>query len=480
MNTFTRGVRNAFRNQVRTFSIVVILGLSIGLALAMLLAHQAVEQKITSVKSSVGNTITIAPAGFSAFSQANNALTTNSLSKVGSLAHVTKLTETLTDRLTTIGSAQPSFSFGSNSTSSNSNNQTSLTSPVTLNSGSSGSAGGAGPRLFVSGGGSLPSNFSPPITILGTNDPTAVEGNAITISSGKTISGSNDTNNALVSTNMASKNSLKVGSTFSAYGTNLTVAGIFKASTEGANNDIVVSLPTEQRLSGQSGDVTNAVATVDSLDNLSATTTAVKNLLGSSADVESAQDQANATVQPLQSIKSVSLYSLIGAVIAGAVIILLTMIMIVRERRREIGVIKAIGSSNLKVVLQFMTEAVTLTVLGTVIGIVLGVVAADPITRTLVNNSTSSSTSVPAGAVLQTGGGQAIQRFAGAGGSTNFVTRGRGLGVFRSNISNIHAAVGWSIILYGLAAAIAIAILGSVVASWFIAKVRPAEVMRAE
>jgi putative ABC transport system permease protein len=156
------------------------------------------------------------------------------------------------------------------------------------------------------------------------------------------------------------------------------------------------------------------------------------------------------------------------------------MIMIVRERRREIGVIKAIGSSNLKVVLQFMTEAVTLTVLGTVIGIVLGVVAADPITRTLVNNSTSSSTSVPAGAVLQTGGGQAIQRFAGAGGSTNFVTRGRGLGVFRSNISNIHAAVGWSIILYGLAAAIAIAILGSVVASWFIAKVRPAEVMRAE
>jgi len=474
MNTFTRGVRNAFRNQIRTFSIVVILGLSIGLALAMLLAHQAVEQKINSVKSSVGNTITIAPAGFSAFSQANNALTTSQLSKVSSLAHVTKLTETLTDRLTTIGSAQPTFNFGGNSSSSNSNNQTSLTSPVTFNTNNS----GTGPRLFVSGGGSLPSNFSPPITILGTSDPASVSGSSISVSSGKTISGSGDTNDALVSTTMASKNNLKVGSTFTAYGDTLTVAGIFKASTQGADNDIVVSLPAEQRLSGQRGDVTSAVATVDSLDNLSATTTAVKNLLGSSADVESAQDQANATVQPLQSIKSVSLYSLIGAVIAGAVIILLTMIMIVRERRREIGVIKAIGSSNPKVMLQFMTEAITLTIMGAVIGIALGVVAADPITRTLVNNSSGSTSTASAGFPGAAGG--AIQRFAGAGGSTNFVSRGRGLGVLRSNISNIHAAVGWSIILYGLAAAVVIAVMGSAVASWFIAKVRPAEVMRAE
>src|SRR5476651_1078772 len=109
MNVLTRGVRNAFRNQIRTFSIVVILGLSIGLSLAMLVAHQAVGQKISDVKSSVGNTITIAPAGFSGFSQVNNSLTTAQMDKVKTLSHVATLTETLTDRLTTIGSTQPSF-----------------------------------------------------------------------------------------------------------------------------------------------------------------------------------------------------------------------------------------------------------------------------------------------------------------------------------------------------------------------------------
>jgi putative ABC transport system permease protein len=53
-------------------------------------------------------------------------------------------------------------------------------------------------------------------------------------------------------------------------------------------------------------------------------------------------------------------------------------------------------------------------------------------------------------------------------------------GGLRNNLSSIHAAVGWSIILYGLAAAVIIAVVGSALASFLIAKVRPAEVMRAE
>ena len=141
---------------------------------------------------------------------------------------------------------------------------------------------------------------------------------------------------------------------------------------------------------------------------------------------------------------------------AGAVIILLTMVMIVRERRREIGVIKAIGASNIKIMIQFMTEAITLTLLGAVIGIGIGVVAGNPITKLLVTNSTNSSTS------------------AGPGGFR------RAFGGIRNSLSSVHGSVGWSIILYGLVGALVIAIIGSTLASYFIAKVRPAEVMRAE
>lgn len=477
MSVINRGVRNAFRNSIRTLSIVVILGLSIGLALSMLLAHQAVSQKINNVKSNVGNTITIAPAGFSGFSEVNNALSISQLDKVKSMAHVTSLTETLTGRLTTIGSEQPSF-FGNQS--SNSNNQTSLTSPITINT------SGRGRRFFVNGGSnSAPINFSSPIQILGTTNPAQLAGGAnATIKSGQMIDGSKDSNNALVSTAMASKNNLKVSSTFTAYGVNLTVYGIFSTSTRAGDDMVVVSLPAEQRLSGQPEDVTSAVATVDSIDNLSSTTSAIKNTLGSSADVTNSQTQTQNTIDSLKSIQSVSLYSLIGAVIAGAVIIFLTMLMIVRERRREIGVYKAIGASNLKVVGQFMTEALMLTALAGVVGIVIGIVAADPITHTLVNNSSSSSQTgaaaqgVPGGFAQRFGGGNPPGDF---GGSGNFVRRGRGFsGALRSNITDIHAVVGWNVLGYGLAAALLIAVVGSGVASWFIAKVRPAEVLRTE
>ena len=451
---------------------MVILGLSIGLALAMLLAHQAVNQKINNVKSSVGNTINISPAGFRGFVGGGNPLTQDQLNKVKSVNHVVALSETLTDRLTS--------------------DNTNLQSAI--------DAGSLGQRFVVNGGGEAGStaggftNFTPPVMVIGTNDPTNLDnagGGTFNLKGGQVFSSTSTDNVALVGSDLASKNSLSVGSTFTAYGTTVKVVGIFDAGNTFANNQLIMPLATVQKLSGQTSDITSATATVDSVDNLDSTTTAIKNTLGSVADVTNGQTRTQDTINSLKNIQSVSLYSLIGAVTAGAVIIFLTMLMIVRERRVEIGVTKAIGASNAKVIWQFMVEAVTLTVLAAVVGIIIGVVAADPITRTLANNASSSSslTTSSGPVVRQFGNGGAVSVGGGStssgpvtigvGGGPSFVARGRGFGVLRSNITNIHAAIGWSILVYGLVAALVIAGVGSLIASWTIARVRPAEVMRA-
>lgn len=470
MNPVSRGVRNAFRNSVRTGSIVLILGLSIGLSLTMLVAQKAVEKKIESVKSSIGNTISVSPAGFNPGSSTNNALTTTQLDKLKTLPNVSSITETLSDRLPTTGSSSPTFGRFGDSNSSGST--TSLTSPVTLSS-----------NRFMSGGDSGDTSstptFSLPISFLGTTTPTSVNGTTISLKSGTTIDGASDTNNVLISNTMASKNNLSVGSTFSAYNATLTVAGIFNTSTQGAEDTVVLSLPALQRLSGQSGTVTSATITVDSLDNLSSVTSAVKSNLGSNADVTSAQDEANNAVAPLNSVKTVSTFSLIGAMVAGAVIILLTMIMVVRERKKEIGVVKAIGGSNLRIVSEFMVESLTLAVLGAVVGLIIGVVGGQPVTKILVNNSTSSSTTVQTAQRPGGFGGPAPD-----GGGTRRAFGSFGAGVRRNGavrgIGNIKTEIGPSILLEGFGAAVLIAVVGSALAAGMISKVRPSTIMRAE
>jgi putative ABC transport system permease protein len=452
MNVISRGMRNAFRNLTRTVSIVIILGLSIGLAMVMLIANQAVNSKINQVEGSIGTAVNIEPAGYDSFSGANNVLTVKQLRKVSSTKHVTGVTELLAGGLQTNGTSV----LGNVSQDAS----TSLISPDKLNKSSSDgtdSYSGAGYTIARPSNKPLGGNVSLPVDIVGSTnpiDPVTVSVTSLKLVGGRFINGTANTNQAMISQGMASKNNLHLGSTFTAYSKTLTVVGIFNSDTDSGNNHVIVSLPAEQRLSGQSGDVSSAYATIDSLDHLASATRAIHKELGN-ADVTSLQQQAEQALQPLDSTRAIALYSLIGAVSAGAIIILLTMIMIVRERKREIGVIKAIGFSNLRIMSQFMVEAVTFTALGAVIGLAIGFAGGSPITSELVKNSTPGS-STAVGGLPQPGFG---------------LTEG---------VTNVHAAVGWLTIADGLGAALIIAVIGSALASFFIAKVRPAEVLRSE
>jgi putative ABC transport system permease protein len=291
-------------------------------------------------------------------------------------------------------------------------------------------------------------------------------GNTVTFTSGIALDATKDDNVAMIGAALAEKNNLSAGSTFTAYDETITVSGVYDTGNTFSNNGVIMSLLSLQRLSGQTGSVTSATVTVDSVDNIDSTVTAIQTELGDSADVVSNQDNTDQIIAPLESVKTIATYSVIGSMLAGAVIILLTMVMIVRERRREIGVLKAIGAPNRTVMGQFITEAVTLTVMGMLVGLVIGVAAANPLTQTLVTNSSSSASQQVA-----TGPGQGMGRM--------FPVRGIG-GSAIANARDVQASVGWEMLGYGVLVALLIAIIGSAFPAYIISKVRPAEVMRAE
>lgn len=458
MSALSRGVRNAFRNVLRTGSIVVILSLSIGLIIAMLAARQAVNDKIASVKSSVGTTVTISPAGFGGGQGGGEALTSDQLSQVAKVTNVSSVLTTLSDRLTTSDSSLVSAiepgSLG-NRQSQNSGVDFQAPPQETNRSRSSSSSGSSS---------TVTRTFTMPVQVTGVSDATLTSvygGSSLTWSSGQAFDARQDANVAVVGTTLATKNSLTVGSTFTAYSTTVTVVGIYDAGSTFANASAFMPLTTLQRLSSQTGAITSATATVNSSDNLATATTAIKTIFGDKADITNSQTVADNTVKPLQSVSSIALFSLIGAVVAGAVIILLTMVMIVRERRREIGVMKAIGSSNLGIVRQFIAEAVMLTAMALVVGLGIGIVASTPLTDALVTNSSSTTST----ATTRGFGGPGMRGF----GTTSSQT-----------IKNIQASVGLQTLLLGLGAAFAIAVIGSAIPAFLISKVKPAEAMRNE
>lgn len=451
MNTVTRGARNAFRNTIRTGSIVIILSISIGLVIAMLSARQAVETKIEAVKSSVGNTVSISPAGVRGFEGGGDPLTVTAIEKINNIQNVTSVYGTLSDRLTSgdttdLESSVELGALGKRRANENSaTTNTDTDRPVENNR----------PDPSVS------------ITISGIENgenASTFGGSTITWDSGELFDTTADKNEAVIGTKLATKNSLKVGDTFTAYGKSITVTGIYDAGTDFANNGVFVSLSSLQRLSDQESSVTSAVATVDSVDNLESATTAIKSSLGDVADVTNNQETVTAAISPLENVKTIALFSLIGAIVAGAVIILLTMVMIVRERRREVGVMKAIGASNIGIMKQFISESITLTALALVVGTGIGIVASSPLADVLVSTS-SSSTNETSGR-----GGP------GSGGGAGRGTLGRSL----QSATDIQSSVGTEILLYGVGATLLIAILGSAIPSFMISKIKPAEAMRSE
>jgi putative ABC transport system permease protein len=463
MGILKRGIKDAFRNGVRSVAIILILSVSLSMALVMLIALRTVTAKIGSVKSSIGNTITISPAGVRGFEGGGELLTDSNATDVAALANVAKVTKVMTDRLTSadtnlVSSIEPG-SFGDRQSRRTGESYGPPPEDTSLNRNSGSTSSTGAQRTFLM-----------PIQVMATSDfgvASSLGVSEFKITAGANFATDSTERIALVGSDLATKNSLAVDSTFSAYGQIIKVVGIYDTGNKFSNSSIVLPIATLQKFSEQTGQYSSFIVQTNSIDSLEAVTNAIKSKLGSSADVVSSQDTSASAVKPLENIRTISLYSLVGSLAAGAIIIFLVMTMIVRERRREIGVLKAIGSTNLGIMGQFTIESMILTLISSLVGVVLGFFLSNPVLRVLISNTESSQNTVN----FAPGAGRGAAMLARIGG---------GIGNTREILQNLQATVGIEIVLYGLLAALVIAILGSAIPAYFIAKVRPAEVMRQE
>ena len=482
MSVLARSVGNAFRNKVRTAAVVAVLAVAIGLALAMLVANQAVTGKVAELNASVGTVLTVNPAGGQGFEGGGEPLTSAQAATAAAVPNVSSVVGTKALRLRNAAdiaaeAASGRTGQGGPGGQSATSVTTSLTAAVdagTLGNRNQASTGASGSSTSGSTGSTAQAApaFSLPITATGIGAEVDSTGKALQLTQGTGLGNyTAASTGALLGTTLATKNGLSVGSTFTIGDKTFTVQGLFDAGTAFGNNALYVTLPTAQTLAALPDELSTMIVTVNSMENVDAAKTALQAALGSDkADVTQGQRNLETAVSSLDSVKNISFIAFVAALGTAGLIILLIMVMLVRERRREIGVLKAIGAPNRTIGLQFVLEALVLVAMGSVVGAAVASLASGGIASALISSSSSTS----AAATGQRGGAGGFPGGGFPGGA------GGPLGGASQLLTSVTASASPGVIAAGIAAVFGVAIIGALVPALLTARIRPIEVLRGE
>ncbi|WP_217550811.1 ABC transporter permease [Streptomyces sp. GbtcB6] len=187
----------------------------------------------------------------------------------------------------------------------------------------------------------------------------------------------------MVDADTADKHHLKLGdelAVISAVGTHTAkIFGIadFTVTNPGAAIFYLDTRTAQQALVGQTGVFTNVNVTAASGVTDPQLKKNVIGELGSAYKVQTAKETADANQKDVESFLSVMKYAMLGfagiAFLVGIFLIINTFSMLVAQRTREIGLMRAVGSSRGQVNRSVLVEALLLGVVGSILGVGAGV-----------------------------------------------------------------------------------------------------------
>ncbi|SNS93309.1 putative ABC transport system permease protein [Anaerovirgula multivorans] len=111
-------------------------------------------------------------------------------------------------------------------------------------------------------------------------------------------------------------------------------------------------------------------------------------------DVTTDETSYNKIVGPVEGLKNISISFMIIVMIFGGIIIALLSSIAIRERKYEIGVLRAMGMKKHKVALSLWSEILIITCLCLVLGLGIGTLVAQPITNLLLVQQIEAAESV--------------------------------------------------------------------------------------
>lgn len=201
-----------------------------------------------------------------------------------------------------------------------------------------------------------------------------------------TIFTNGSSNEIIIGKTVAQNLNKTVGSTIDIYGTEFEVTGIFESGNFIYDTGAFTSLSTLQNLTNNTSKVSYIQVKVNDNANASQVSKTIQDERPNDLSATTAVDQANRINQSLGMIDTASWAISLLAIVIGGVGVINTMIMSVFERTREIGVLKAVGWKDRRILGMILGESIILTLVAAVVGIILGIVAVEIIFKLFITS----------------------------------------------------------------------------------------------
>ncbi|ULQ48952.1 ABC transporter permease [Liquorilactobacillus nagelii] len=393
MNFIKRAWLNVIRKRGRTLLLILITSAILLFVLSGLMIQSAAEKAVQNAKESAGTTVTLSANRENAFRQMRKqkqgrtelnlaSVNLKKAKKIASSKYVksynvlnstTATAKSFKAIKTTTSSSGSSPQGGPMNGNSNSSNKTSLSlSGVTATSVTS---------AFTDG------------------DNKIVSGRGITTSD-------QGTNHVVIEKELAKENNISVGDQIKIKSNSKTVTlkvvGIYRASSSSTSqmqqsdpsNTLYLASNYVSELKGSSNQADSVVYTMKNPAKAAAFIKQEKTLINTSKFSLTTNDTLYQTMlTPLNNIKSFAqkIVWLVG--LAGTIILTLIVILMVRERRYESGVLLALGERKGKIVLQFLVELLMVLVVSSVIAVGGGKYAGNLLSKQLVQQATTQTVS---------------------------------------------------------------------------------------
>lgn len=232
------------------------------------------------------------------------------------------------------------------------------------------------------------------------------------ITSGSMITKDDEENHVVISEELATQNDSEVGDEITFYlpsDSSITytfeITGIFETIDDSASDDFMNmnALNAQNQIyttvtainnileDDDSSNSLNATIYLKNQDDLEAYTEEVKDKgLSDYYTLSNNTDEITSTLTPIKNISNFSMTFLIIILIVGAIILAVINILNIRDRKYEIGVLRAIGMSKTKLILSLLTELFIVTAIAFIIGIIGGKLLSQPVTNKMLENEINS------------------------------------------------------------------------------------------